>query len=378
MASEVTAPVGISKNIKPVGRMDLPGGGSVVVENGYAYVGHMDPPHGTSIIDVKDPKNPKVLSHIEIAEGLHSHKVRVNGDIMLVNYERYKAKEQLQSGLKVFDISDKSKPREIAMYKTPGKGVHRFTYDGRYAYISPTIEGYQGNIAMMLDMKNPQRPEEVMRWWMPGQWVAGGETPNFKGADTRCHHPIRRGDRLYISYWHGGFAIVDISNLSKPRTVSTLDWSPPYPCPTHTTLPLLNKIMERDWLIVTDEEVGEKLNETHNAFLWVVDITKEDLPLPVATFIVPFEGKSTSHSRFGAHQPAEQVYGNTLYVTWFAGGLRAVDFSNPYQPKEVGYYVPNPGKGQNVVMSNDVFHDKDGKLYLIDRYDGLEILESQV
>ncbi len=56
---------------------------------------------------------------------------------------------------------------------------------------------------------------------------------------------------------------------------------------------MLNKIMERDWLIVTDEEVGEKLNETHNAFLWVVDITKEDLPLPVATFIVPFDGKST-------------------------------------------------------------------------------------
>ena len=294
MASNGTAPVGVSKNIKQIGRMDFPGGGSVVVENGYAYVGHMDPPHGTSIIDVKDPKNPKVVAHIwKSPKGLHSHKVRVSGDIMLINYERYKAKQELQSGLKIFDISESAKPREIAFYKTPGKGVHRFTFDGRYAYISPTMEGYHGNIAMMLDMKNPEKPEEAMRWWMPGQWIAGGETPTFQGADTRCHHPIRRGDRLYISYWHGGFAIVDISNMSKPRTVSMLDWSPPYPCPTHTTLPMLNKIMERDWLIVTDEEVGEKLNETHNAFLWVVDITKEELPLPVATFIVPFDGKST-------------------------------------------------------------------------------------
>jgi hypothetical protein len=368
----------VSQNIRQIGRMDLPGGGSIVVENGYAYVGHMDPPHGTSIIDVKDPKNPKVVAHLEIPEGLHSHKVRVSGDIMLINYERYKGKQQLQSGLKVFDISDRTKPREIHFYKTPGKGVHRFTFDGRYAYISPTVEGYNGNIAMMLDMKNPEKTEEVMRWWMAGQWTAGGETATWHATATRCHHPIRRGERLYISYWHGGFAIVDISNMSKPRTVSTLDWSPPYPCPTHTTLPLLNKIMDRDWLIVTDEEVGEKLNETHNAFLWVVDITKEELPLPVATFIVHFDGKSTSEFRFGAHQPAEQVYGNTLYVTWFGGGLRAVDFSNPYIPKEVGYYIPNPGKGQKVVMSNDVFHDKDGKLYLMDRYDGLEILESQV
>jgi hypothetical protein len=358
--------------------MDLPGGGSIVVENGYAYVGHMDPPHGTSIIDVKDPKNPKIVAHLEIPEGLHSHKVRVSGDIMLINYERYKGKQQLQAGLKVFDISNRAKPREIYFYKTADKGVHRFTFDGRYAYISPTVEGYNGNIAMMLDMKNPEKPEEVMRWWMPGQWTAGGETATWHGTATRCHHPIRRGDRLYISYWHGGFAIVDISNLSKPKTISTLDWSPPYPCPTHTTLPMLNKIMERDWLIVTDEEVGEKLNETHNAFLWVVDITKEDLPLPVATFIVPFDGQSTNEFRFGAHQPAEQVYGNTLYVTWFGGGLRAVDFSNPYIPKEVGYYIPNPGKGQKVVISNDVFHDKDGKLYLMDRYDGLEILEPQI
>ena len=378
MATNGTAPVGVSSNIKQLGRMDLPGGGSVVVENGYAYVGHMDPPHGTSIIDVKDPRNPKVVSHIEIAEGLHSHKVRVSGDVMLVNYERYKAKQELQAGMKIFDISDKSKPREIGFYKNHGKGVHRFTFDGRYAYISPTMEGYNGNIAVVLDMKNPVKPEEVCRWWMPGQWTAGGETATWQGGATRCHHPIRKGDRLYISYWHGGFAIVDISNMSQPKTVSMLDWSPPYPCPTHTTLPMQKKIMERDWLIVTDEEVGEKLNETHNAFLWVVDITKETLPLPVATFIVPFEGKSTDQFRFGAHQPAEQVYGNTLYVTWFGGGLRAVDFSNPYIPKEVGYYIPNPGKGQKAVMSNDVFHDKDGKLYLIDRYDGLEILEPQL
>ena len=134
--------VGVSENIKQLGRMDLPGGGSVVVQNGYAYVGHMDPPHGTSIIDVHDPKNPKVIAHLEISEGLHSHKVRVSGDIMLINYERYKAKQELQSGLKIFDISNKSKPREIGFYKTPGKGVHRFTFDGRYAYISPTVEGY--------------------------------------------------------------------------------------------------------------------------------------------------------------------------------------------------------------------------------------------
>src|SRR5262245_39890889 len=102
---------GISKNVKLVGRTDISGGGQVVVENGYAYVGHMDPPHGTSILDVKDPKHPKIIAHIEIPKGVHSHKVRVSGDIMLVNLERYQSKEKLPTGLKVYDISKRDQPR---------------------------------------------------------------------------------------------------------------------------------------------------------------------------------------------------------------------------------------------------------------------------
>src|SRR5258705_692473 len=76
---------GVRKNVKLIGRTDVAGGGQVVVENGYAFVGHMDPPHGTSILDVKDPKPPKVIAEIEIPQGVHSHKVRVSGDIMLLN-----------------------------------------------------------------------------------------------------------------------------------------------------------------------------------------------------------------------------------------------------------------------------------------------------
>ncbi len=378
MATNGEPPVGVRKKIKLIGRTDLPGGGSVVVENGYAYVGHIDPPHGTSIIDVRDPKHPRVVAQLEVPEGIHSHKVRVSEDVMLVNYERYRTKKEPQGGLKIFDISDKTKPREIAFFKAAAKGVHRFTFDGRYAYFSPVMEGYLGNIVMILDVKEATRPQEVGRWWMPGQWVGGGETPTWEGTDHRCHHPIRRGDRLYASYWHGGFAILDISDMSKPRTLSHMDWSPPYPCPTHTTLPMSEKIMDRDIMVVTDEEVGEKLTPKPYAFLWVVDITEETRPIPISTFMVPYDGESIPGNRFGAHQPAEQVYDKVLYVTWFAGGLRAVDISNPYLPKEIGYYVPLPGKGQKSVQSNDVFRRDDGLLFLIDRLDGLEILESQV
>lgn len=124
--------------------------------------------------------------------------------------------------------------------------------------------------------------------------------------------------------------------MSHPKMLSHLDWTPPYPCPTHTLLPMPEKIMGRDVMIVTDEDVRAKLYPTPNAFLWVVDITEETRPIPISTFIVPHDCESETGNWFGAHQPAEQVYSNILYVTWFAGGLRAIDFSNPYSPKEVG------------------------------------------
>ena len=78
------------RNVRRLGHLDIPGGGQVVIDNqGYAYVGHMKPPYGTSIIDVRDPKNPKVVSEIRLDNDLsHTHKVRVVGDLMFTNVEQ--------------------------------------------------------------------------------------------------------------------------------------------------------------------------------------------------------------------------------------------------------------------------------------------------
>ena len=80
----------ISYRVKRLGGLDdLPGGGQIVVQGDYAYVGHMDPPYGTSIIDVSDPANPKIAAQIMLeGDASHSHKVRVVGDLMYVNVEQ--------------------------------------------------------------------------------------------------------------------------------------------------------------------------------------------------------------------------------------------------------------------------------------------------
>ena len=63
-----------------------------------------------------------------------------------------------EGGLGIYDVSDPAQPREITFWKCGGAGVHRFTFDGRYAYISPEMDGYVGNIVMILDLARPGPP----------------------------------------------------------------------------------------------------------------------------------------------------------------------------------------------------------------------------
>src|SRR5262245_9504742 len=212
--------------LRQVGYFDCPGGGQVVVDGDVAFIAHMHAPDGTTVVDVGDPAKPRQLAKVEVPKGMHSHKVRASGGIMVVNREAQPADHPapgFEGGLGIFDVSNPQKPREITFWRSGGAGVHRFTFDGRYAYISPEMTGYVGNIVMILDLVDPARPREVGRWWMPGQWTAGGETPTWQGRQHRCHHPIRLDNRLYVSYWHAGFVILDIEDMAKTKFVSQLD-----------------------------------------------------------------------------------------------------------------------------------------------------------
>ena len=81
----------MARNVRRLGHLDLPGAGQVCVAGKHAYVGHIpNKDHlGTSIVDISDPANPRVVATITLDDpASHSHKARVVGDIMIVNSER--------------------------------------------------------------------------------------------------------------------------------------------------------------------------------------------------------------------------------------------------------------------------------------------------
>ena len=415
----------LSRNLRRIGHLDIPGGGQIVVQGDHAYIGHMKPPHGTSILDVSDPAKPRLVASIEPpSPHSHTHKVRVVGDLMITNVEQNdrhflrqadalpdsraelaaalgraaspaevaaeagvseddvvtldaaRARGYDEGGFRVFDISDKAHPKLITHHNTHGFGVHRFDVDANYAYISTEVEGYIGNILVIYDLADPARPREVSRWWMPGQHLAGGETPTWRGYKNRLHHALRVGDELWAAVWHAGFRVLDVSDITQPRCVASHDYHPPFPEPTHTVMPLPGLIDGRRIAVALDEEHEHRRGNLHG-FMWVFDVTDFGAIKALAAFDVSEMDSPWSRApgRFGAHQFREKMDGTLVYATWFAGGLRVVDLADPFNPNEVAHFIPEPLAGEACPQSNDVDLDDRGLIYLLDRDRGLDILE---
>ena len=200
-ASDAGSSPQASSNIRHLSRTELPGGGQIVIQGHYAYVGHQNGPEGTTILDMSDPRKPKIVSRLMVPNELtHTHKVRVVGDLMVTNSEHQPGSgRRNEFGMPAFASTTSgiaTNPRLVTFVKTYGKGVHRFDVDENYAYISTEMEGFVGNILVIYDIRNPSKPVEVSRWWMQGQNVGGRRAAASEGrSSTACITPCAAATR---------------------------------------------------------------------------------------------------------------------------------------------------------------------------------------
>jgi hypothetical protein len=151
----------------------------------------------------------------------------------------------------------------------------------------------------------------------------------------------------------------------------------------------------RDIIMIVNEQIRNECEEARQ-FVWFADVTLEKTPTMISTFVVP---ETQGHfcdrgGRFGSHSSNESMtgpyYGKVALVTWFNAGVRAIDVRNPFQPKELGYYIPaitettdkrcikvdGKDRCKVAIQSNNVETDERGLIYLVDRANtGLHILE---
>jgi hypothetical protein len=322
---------------------------------------------------------------------MRSNSLDLVGDLLVVAYQTSKPGLQ-PAGFEIFDVADPSRPRSVTFFDASGphsRGVHHLWFvDGAYVHLAGGAADFvprhpkDDQFYRIVDVRDLTRPREVGRWWLPGTREGDAEPapvrhPKFD-AGFRAHNTNvypRRSDRAYIGYLDGGAVVLDIADMARPRLVSRWDYHPPFPGFTHTVLPLF----DRGLLVVSDEAVTDG-GVDWPKLVWIVDVREETNPVPLSTCpLPPVETFAGRGGRFGAHnlhenRPAPGAWiSETIVVgTFFNGGVRAFDVSDPFRPKEVAYHVPSPLKGSRAgaIQLNDVFVDERGVVYSLDRFTG--------
>jgi hypothetical protein len=365
------------------------------------WLAHESAPKNFTAVDVTDPRKPKVVVQTELPHAkVRSNSLDIVGDTMAVAYQT-SALNTKPAGFDLFDISTPESPKLISHFDASGpysRGVHAVWFvDGEYVHMASGAPDFQpthpsdDQFYRIIDVKNPTRPAEVGRWWMPGTRVGDAAPPPARhpkfDSGFRAHNTNvfpERPDRAYIGYISGGAVILDISDKSRPKLVAHWRYSPPYTGFTHTVLPLF----QRELLIVSDECTYDE-GKDWPKLVWVVDARVETNPVPVSTFpIPPVKTFAKGGSRYGAHNlhenlpvPGSWRSDDVIVGTYFGGGVRVHDVSNPYQPQEIAYYVPAAPKlsRAGAIQLNDVYVDDRRLVYTVDRFaGGLYVLEMTI
>jgi hypothetical protein len=357
------------------------------------WLAHESAPKNFSAIDVSDPRQPKLITQTELPHAqVRSNSLDVVGNMMAVAYQTVTPGLK-PAGFELFDIADPEKPRSVGFFDASGpysRGVHQLWFcDGEYVHLSGGAadakprDQRDDQFYRIVDVRNPSKPQEVGRWWMPGTLDGDAEPPPPRlpapyGTGFRAHNTNvypNRPDRAYVGCIDGGFVILDIADKSRPRVVTHWNHSPPFKGFTHTVLPLF----ERNLLVVTDESVMDG-GEDWPKLVWIFDHREETKPVPISTCPTPpFDAFAKRGGRFGAHNLHENFpsplawKSETIIVgTFFNGGLRAYDISDPFRPEEVASFVPPapPRSMAGAIQLNDVFVDERGVTYTVDRMTG--------
>lgn len=409
-----------SSNTRLVGFHDLQGREAlqVILQGDWCYVGHLpgaavnpltgrNEGSGTSILDVSDPAKPTLVSHIAAAPGANCRAVQVVNNAR--DGRRYLARNHETAeacSFQVFDITERSRPVMVSNVGETAAGALSYAHKGWWdestgLYFGSVCEpGFRpgGHLAIW-DLSTPAKPKYVSNHWLPGQ---KDTDPDPGGPAPNLHHPVvdMANERVYLSYARGGnVAVLDIKNITRPEVILNFTIEPQFKGP-HTSMPFFGMKCPnftpgygdiRDFIVFVNEasDAGYIGHEVRKA-LFMLDVTAWKNPMLVDTFRVPDGDFLERGGRFGPHQFAEtrdnKLYSiqdnrNLLYVAYFSGGLRVLDLSDPYNMREVGYYIPQTTattipRLKTVIQTNDVDIDYRGLAYISDRAGtGLHVIE---
>jgi hypothetical protein len=399
-----------------------------------AYVGHHagtavnpltgeEEPNGTSIVDVTDPRRPKYLFHIPGQSGSGeaggAQMARVCNGSELPKGDAGKVYLLRTSGTtshEIWDVTDPAEPKLLTTVVSGLLDTHKNFWECNtgIAYLVSGVPGWRAErMSQIFDLSDPAHPVHIRDFGLPGQ-----EPGSTGPVPTDLHGPISLGDRVYFGYGTSSGGIMQIVDREKlvhgdaaptPANLLAPQISQLALCTfcggAHTTFPVLGIPVDefahfgvgqtRDFAVIANEATANECIGQFHEMVYFADITDPAKPQVVSNYHVD---ERSGHfcergGRFGAHSTNENMtpiyYKKIVFVAYFNAGVRAVDMRDPYQPEELGYYIPSTTENtdprcvtvngqercKTAIQTNNVEVDDRGYIYAVDRANtGMHIL----
>jgi hypothetical protein len=396
----------------------------------YLYCAHWAI-NGISILDVTTPAKPRLVRFCPEPsgrQGIAMVKLQVADGLGVTNMQMRKFEQffgpqpagtEFDEGALIWDFHDPENPSVLARWHsaTPW-GTHRNFYNGgRYVHLAAGAAGYRGFIYRILDIQDPRDPIIVGQWAHPEQ-----PTDPADDRHIELHAPYVEGDVAYLAYWGIGMVMLDISDPSRPRHVSTLRTHPPFGggsggASVHTIVPytarnlaLISTEGERPFSLDPNSSAGliglkgkqQPVNMVGLAALddpaspLLISVFPKPTPPPGSLWGADYSTLNGVHYPFGnhnVHQPegraALDQRTDRVYCAYFTAGLRVFDTRDPYAPTEIAAYCPpDPTRfnwekyggfpGPLTMCAEDILVDRRGYIFMTNSQDGLHVLRVTV
>jgi hypothetical protein len=347
----------------------------------------------------------------------------------------------------IWDVTDPSAPKFVTTIVSGLSNTHKSWWECDtgigYLVAGSKADGWHQSGSLqhlkIYDLSDPRKPVYIRDFGLVGQ-EPGADIASAKSCETapgpNCyeggknppggvHGPVSMGpaaNRIYLPYGVGHDGVIQIVDRQKLLSGCTVATASPncaanptqadllYPQVGfivmnpenggHSAMPVLGVPMpqsqahfadgapqKKNLLIVSSEETANDClgQAPHEA--WILDITNEAAPWPIASLNVAQDPGDFCNkgARFGAHAVTEAIYppyyGKIIGVSWFNAGARIWDIRDPENPKPIAYYIQAPNKNtiascvtvhgvatcQNAAMNDYVEFDDRGYIYAADR-----------
>lgn len=390
-----------SENIRVVANVPLeaPFGGpsdwgtDLAFQGDYAFVGNYA---GFTVVDISDPEKPSVISRT-VCEG-GQNDISVTGDLLFLSVDfprdgpscEAKAGEegsaQSWEGVRIFDVSDKARPRYLTSVRTEcGSHTHAVLPGEKtvYVYVAssgpiPDSETCPPPHAAMDIIEVPVDAPERAR--VAARPPVFGERPLDEEAeytDPRgCHDVTVYAEKnLAAGACFGDGVLMDITNPLLPKVLQVVQ------DPNFAVWHSATFNNDGTKLVFSDELGGGTAatcdrsagaQEGANA---VYDLTADNTLQRRGYFKIPREQTSTENcvAHNGSLIPVE---GRDIMVQgWYQGGVSVWDFTDSDKPREIGYFERGPLRAGLELGGSWSAYYYNGFIYSSDITKGLDILE---